>query len=124
MSSLGRQCVEIGLVFYHGVLKQCVDVGTFPVHECPGNFLRSYLKTSKLRWASISKSVNRTALFRTIRMISAVGQFPVCNKITLGGAPRAMLRFAKSLSLVRNANPCAFAYSQITESLVPLNSTE
>jgi hypothetical protein len=36
-----------------------------------------------------------------------VEQFPIWRRMTFGGAPRVMLKFAKSLSLVRNVNPCA-----------------
>jgi len=49
-------------------------------------------------------------------MSSVVEQLPVSNRITFGGAPHAMLRFAKSLSLVKNAKPFAFAYSQMSAS--------
>jgi len=53
-----------------------------------------------------------------------VEQLPVCNKITLGGAPRARLRLAKSLSLVGKTNPFACAYSQMSSSGVLPNPTD
>jgi hypothetical protein len=44
--------------------------------------------------------------------------------MTWGGAPKAMLKLAKSLSLVRNVNPCVLVYSQIIASGVLPSPTE
>src|ERR1035437_3059935 len=79
---------------------------------------------SRLRLVSFSKSAKRIALSRMRRAIWAVEQLPVCSRITLGGAPHVMLRLAKSLSFVRNVNPCAFAYFHMTESGVLPSSAE
>jgi hypothetical protein len=69
----------------------------------------SYLKMSRLRPVSCSKSENRTALLRITLASSVAEQFPISSKITFGGAPQARLKLAKSLSLVMNAKPCSFA---------------
>ena len=83
-----------------------------------------YFKMSRLRLVSFSKSAKRIALSRRARAILAVEQLPVCSRITLGGAPHVILRLAKSLSFVRNVNPCAFAYSHMTASGVLPSSAE
>ena len=62
--------------------------------------------SSNARCQSPSKSTRRIAFLRTMDSISSVEQLPVWSKITFGGAPRVKLRLAKSLSLVRKANPC------------------
>jgi hypothetical protein len=49
-----------------------------------------YLKTSRLRLASFSKSTRRAALSRTIRSIVAVEQFPVCSRMTRPGCVSAL----------------------------------
>jgi hypothetical protein len=61
---------------------------------CNGRPTTRYFKMSRLRLMSFSKSEMRMAFSRTRRSIVAVEQLPVCNRITLGGAPQVMLRLA------------------------------
>lgn len=60
------------------------------------------LRMSKLRLVLFSNSEKRTAFDLMMCSITRVEQLPTCSRITFGGGPQAMLRFPKSLSLVRN----------------------
>jgi len=58
-----------------------------------------YLKMSRPRRASLSKSENRTALLRITLASSVAEQFPISCKITFGGAPRGQAQVRKVLIL-------------------------